>query len=66
MSATALSDRIVLQGDYTRCPVSGTVFQITDTTTQRSYGGRQVYLCCAGCAHYFDKHTEMVAVTRHL
>ncbi|WP_394843293.1 hypothetical protein LZC95_40370 [Pendulispora brunnea] len=53
-------------GDSTRCPVSGAAFQITETTLQRSYRGRPVYLCCSGCARYFDAHAEAVALARHL
>ncbi|HWL87290.1 MAG TPA: hypothetical protein VNO21_15900 [Polyangiaceae bacterium] len=71
MNAAAVSDRIVLQpeakqGDYTRCPVSGAVFQISEGTPRREHRNRPVFLCCEGCAHYFDKHVETVVALRGL
>ena len=53
-------------GDYTRCVVSGAVFQVTAERQRREYHGRPVFLCCAACASYFDEHADAVATLREL
>lgn len=62
---------IVLQpdakvGDYTRCPVSGAVFQVSDARQRRDYNGHPLYFCCLACAQYFDEHADSVAAMRRL
>jgi len=69
--AREVSATVVLQpnakvGDYTRCLVSGAAFQVTDKTVQRSYDGRIVFLCCEGCARYFDQHADAVMALRRV
>jgi hypothetical protein len=66
VSATVVLQPSAKVGDYTRCLVSGAAFQITDKTSQRSYGGRAVFLCCEGCARYFDEHADAVMTLRHV
>src|SRR5262249_48648102 len=53
-------------GDYTRCPVSGAVFRVTDERPRREYRGHPVFLCCNTCAGYFDEHADAVATLRRL
>jgi len=69
--AREVSATVVLQpnakvGDYTRCLVSGAAFQVTEKTTQRTYGGRVVFLCCEGCGRYFDQHADAVMALRRV
>jgi hypothetical protein len=69
--AREVSATVVLQpnakvGDYTRCLVSGAAFQITERTTQRTHGGRVVFLCCEGCGRYFDEHADAVMALRRV
>jgi hypothetical protein len=69
--ARSVSAPVVLQpnaklGDYTRCPVSGAAFQVTDKTIQRTYHDRTVFLCCNGCARYFDEHADTVMAVRNI
>ncbi|WP_394831461.1 hypothetical protein LVJ94_33605 [Pendulispora rubella] len=71
MNAADVSDRIVLQpkakqGDYTRCPVSGAVFQIAPETQRRVHDNRTAFFCCEACARYFEKHADAVIALRHL
>jgi hypothetical protein len=53
-------------GDYTRCLVSGAVFQVSEQRQRRTYGGHDLFFCCAACARYFDLHAEVVATLRHV
>jgi YHS domain-containing protein len=53
-------------GDYTRCPVSGAVFQISGTRQHRDYKGHTLCFCCLACAQYFDEHADAVAAARLL
>jgi hypothetical protein len=69
--ARAAPEGLVLQpnakvGDFTRCPVSGAAFRITEVTSRREYRGRSVFLCCNGCARYFDAHADEVLALRRL
>jgi hypothetical protein len=42
-------------GDYTQCPVSGVVFEVTNESTQVKDGNKQAYTCCANCATMFNE-----------
>lgn len=53
-------------GDYTRCPVSGAVFQVTEQRQRREYGGHTLFFCCGACARYFDKNAAAVAGLRRI
>jgi hypothetical protein len=40
-------------GDLTRCPVSGVVFRVSADSPQVEYVGRNLRVCCDGCAEKF-------------
>ena len=49
-------------GDYTKCPISGVVFQITNESTQITYENKTAYTCCETCSQIFkDSPKEYAA-----
>lgn len=68
---TGSSPDIVIQpgarvGQRTFCPVSGAAFDVTESSIHREVAGKTIYLCCEGCAAYFDAHREQVLAVRGL
>jgi len=45
-------------GDITRCPMSGMLFRVEDTSAFSEYQGQNVYFCCAGCIRRFERNPE--------
>lgn len=41
-------------GDFTRCPVSGAVFVVSDRSSRRQVDGKDVFVCCESCAQRFQ------------
>jgi copper chaperone len=56
----------VARGQKAYCPVSGVVLQVKRTTFKREAGGKTFYVCCEGCARYFDAKRERVLALRGL
>jgi len=42
-------------GDYTKCPISGVVFNVTEESSKISYEGKSAFTCCATCAQIFNQ-----------
>ena len=42
-------------GNYTKCPISGVVFSITDESSKVNYKGKTAFICCATCSQLFDQ-----------
>ena len=36
-------------GDLTRCPISGSVFRVTEMSPKTDQKGKTYYTCCGGC-----------------
>jgi hypothetical protein len=53
-------------GDFTRCPVSGALFRVTEATPRREHDGKSLYMCCTSCARYFDAHADAVLAARKI
>ena len=51
-------------GDYTYCPVSGALFQISDKSPRRDVDGHRMFFCCDACASYFNAHEDEVLAKR--
>lgn len=53
-----------VRGDETYCPVSGVVFEVSETTPERSQAGEVIHLCCEACAEHYEKNRASVAAAR--
>ena len=42
-------------GQLTRCPISGSVFKVTETTPKTEQKGEPYYVCCGGCVEQLEK-----------
>lgn len=42
-------------GDLTRCPISGSVFPVTDASPAIEQKGETYYTCCGGCTAELEK-----------
>ena len=42
-------------GDYTRCPISGSVFQVSAESAKVVQKGKNYYTCCPGCTAQLEK-----------
>ena len=42
-------------GQLTRCPISGSVFKVTETTPSTEQKGEPYYVCCGGCVEQLEK-----------
>ena len=42
-------------GDYTKCPVSGVVFLITDKSNKINVRDKTAFTCCTTCTEIFNK-----------
>lgn len=42
-------------GQLTRCPISGSVFRVTEGTPSVEQKGKTYYTCCAGCISQLEK-----------
>jgi|SRR5688572_2159375 len=40
-------------GDFTKCPVSGVVFHVTQESTKIQHEGKSAFTCCGTCAELF-------------
>src|SRR4051812_39050586 len=41
-----VAQSVAKSGDYTRCPVSGVVFQVTEGSSTIKYGDKKAFTCC--------------------
>lgn len=48
-------------GDYTKCPISGVVFNVTEQSSKISYAGKTAFTCCSTCAEIFNKSPQEYA-----
>ena len=51
-------------GDYTYCPVSGALFQVSDKSLRVDVEGHPLFFCCDACASYFKAHEAEVLAKR--
>ena len=49
-------------GDITKCPVSGAVFQVKESSPMITFNGEEYYTCCSTCASLYDKQPEFFDV----
>ncbi len=42
-------------GELTRCPISGSVFRVSDMSPKTDQKGKTYYTCCGGCVDQLEK-----------
>lgn len=53
-------------GQIVYCPVSGAVFTVSDSSKRAAVNGKTLYVCCEGCARYFEANRARVLALRGL
>jgi hypothetical protein len=58
----AVAQSIAAVGDFTNCPISGVVFQVTSESGHVAHGDKKAYTCCGTCAEIFNASPQEYAV----
>jgi hypothetical protein len=48
-------------GDFVRCPVSGSIFDVKPDSPSVTIDGKTIYTCCAPCAKRFKRESKLSA-----